>query len=137
MKFQLKKVFFLVIFLIAVPPATAETSRMSALIGLWQAVDPEDGSLQTLSIIRASSNTARILIHDSHFTLCNGDLGLGEGNGHLTNPRQLMVPDYKVTCFPSGLSKGGATSFTLDRDGALNRTLAPPSPGITYYRTGR
>lgn len=127
----------LLIVLITVPPAIAETSRMSAWIGIWQAVDPEDGSLQTLSITRTSPNSAVVLIHDSHFTLCNGDLGLGQGNGNLINPRQLDVPDYKVTCFHSGLTKGGGTSFTLERDGALRRTLAPPSPGITYYRIGR
>ena len=112
----------------------AAPANLGRFIGSWQAVDPEDGSLQNLTISRNDNGTVQLLVHDSYFALCEGDRGLGQGTGVLTHPRTLTFTDYTLTCFPSGRSKGGPTTFTLERDGALKRTLAPPSPSITYFR---
>ncbi len=112
----------------------AAPSKLSRFVGAWQAVDPEDGSLQTLTISRHDNGTVNLLVHDSYFALCDGDRGLGQGTGVLSQPRTLNVADYRLTCFPSGTTKSGPTTLTLNRDGTLTRVLAPPSPSITYFR---
>ncbi len=115
----------------------ASPSNIGPFIGAWQAVDPEDGSLQTLTISRNDDGTAHLLIHDTYFALCNGDRGLGHGTGLLSQAKTLSVSDYRLTCFSSGISKGGPTTLTLNRNGTLTRILAPPSPVITYFRYSR
>ena len=113
---------------------SAAPSKLGRFIGAWQAVDPEDGSLQTLTITRRDDTSVNVLVHDSYFALCYGDRGLGQGTGVVTQPGTLSVSDYRLTCFPSGTTKGGPTTLTLNRDGTLTRVLAPPSPPITYFR---
>ena len=113
---------------------SASPSKLGKFVGAWQAVDPEDGSLQTLTISRDNSDSANVLVHDSYFALCDGDRGLGQGTGALSQARTLSVSDYHLTCFPGGATKGGPTTLTLNRDGTLTRVLAPPSPPITYFR---
>jgi hypothetical protein len=126
----------LTLLLLASRTATpASPSTLSRFIGDWQAVDPDDGSLQTMTISRnVDGTTVRVLVHDSYFSLCDGDRGLGQGTGVLSPSRTLTVADYRLTCFPSGTTKKGPTTLTLNRDGSLTRVLAPPSPAITYFR---
>ena len=125
----------LTLILLAGATATpAAPSKLGKFIGAWQAVDPDDGSLQTLTISRRDNASANVLVHDSYFALCDGDRGLGQGTGVVTQPGTLSVSDYRLTCFPSGTTKGGPTTLTLNRDGTLTRVLAPPSPHITYFR---
>ena len=125
----------LTLILLAGATATpAAPSKLGKFIGAWQAVDPDDGSLQTLTISRRDNASANVLVHDSYFALCDGDRGLGQGTGVLTQAKTLSVSDYRLTCFPSGTTKGGPTTLILNRDGTLTRVLAPPSPPITYFR---
>jgi len=131
------KIILALALLAGATEAIAAPSYYSRFIGSWQAVDPEDGSLQNLTISRTDNDTVQLLVHDSYFALCDGDLGLGRGTGVVTNSKTLTFPDYALTCFTSGTTKEGPTTFTLQPDGALKRVLAPPSPSITYYRISR
>jgi hypothetical protein len=133
MNTALKKVLTLLL-LAGATAVPASPSKLDRFIGAWQAVDPDDGSLQTLTISRHDNSTVNLLVHDSYFALCDGDRGLGQGTGVIVPPRTLKVADYRLTCFPSGATKGGPTTLTLNRDGTLTRVLAPPSPSITYFR---
>lgn len=133
---SLFKIIFSLSLLAEATAISAAPSNLARFIGSWQAVDPEDGSLQNLTISRNDNGSVQLLVHDSYFALCDGDRGLGQGTGVLTHPRTLTFSDYTLTCFPNGITRGGPTTFTLERDGALKRTLAPPSPSITYYRVG-
>ena len=115
--------------------APASALPMAEFFGIWQGVDPEDGSLQTLTITDAGARRAGILVHDTWFSLCQGELGVGQGTGVLTR-NTLEVADYQLSC-GSGSARGGATRFTRGAHGVLKRVLAPPSPPIVYYRIGR
>ena len=116
--------------------ALAVPGHSREFVGVWQGVDPEDGSLQTVTITETEQRKVRVLVHDTWFTLCGGDRGLGQGLGVWITPRILDVQDYVLTC-QNGETKAGPTRFILGRQGAMQRNLAPPSPAITYYRISR
>ena len=116
--------------------AMAAPGYPTEFTGVWQGVDPDDGSLQTLTITETERRAVQVLVHDTWFTLCGGDRGLGKGLGILISPKILDVQDYALTC-QNGETKAGPTRFTLRPKGVMQRILAPPSPPISYYRISR
>ena len=56
--------------------------RHDALIGLWSGVDNVDGSLRTVSISDPEGDGVfTILAHDTYWSLCAGDRGIGKTTG--------------------------------------------------------
>lgn len=103
-------------------------------VGLWEAVDPDDGGHQALSITDNGDRTVKLLVYDTFFSLCNGDRGIGQGTGIPAPGRSLRSDDFTVTCFATNQTETTPTSFSLNHDGTLFRVRATLSP-IIYHRT--
>lgn len=103
-------------------------------VGFWEAVDSDDGGHQVLSITDYGDGTAKLLVYDTFFSLCNGDRGIGQGTGVPGPGRSLRSDNFTVTCFEMNQTEITPTSFSLNRDGTLLRIRASLSP-VIYHRT--
>jgi hypothetical protein len=103
-------------------------------VDLWEAVDPDDGGHQVLSITDNGNGTGKLLVYDTFFSLCNGSRGIGQGTGVSLPGRSLQSDDFTVTCFETNQTQTTPTTFRLNPDGTLSRVRATLSP-IIYHRT--
>ena len=111
-------------------PATQGEVRQ--LVGLWEAVDQDDGGHQVLSITNNGDGTVKLLVYDTFFSLCDGGRGIGEGTGQPLPGRSLQSDDFTVTCFETNEAQTTPTTFRLDPDGTLFRVRASLAP-IIYH----
>ncbi len=82
----------------------------SYFIGLWQGVDPADGSEVLFSIFKNDDGTFSILGHESSFYVCNNtDKGVVTGTGQIEHG-VLVITDMELQCLPvAGGGTGGTT----------------------------
>ena len=76
-------------------------------IGLWQGVDPLDGSENLISITLNKDGTFNIIGSESYWTFCDGGRGIVKGTGHLIYQGTLdhlgiLEADETLTCFSGG-----------------------------------
>ena len=120
---NVRTVIFLISMLTAVvvsQNSLADDHSFRRFIGLWQAVDPVDGSLSTLSINKLSNDTLHLLYNDTYFYLCNGGRGLGVGNGTRAGRNAIEFSGITYTCEDKKIAPVNIpASFTLDASGAL------------------
>lgn len=117
--------------------ATGNTGSRS-FIGLWEAVDPSDGSLTQRSINCDRDGNCSILGSDSFWVVCGSPRGILRGAGFL-NGGELRVPEFTLTCTEDQRDLVVDTTFIPDR---RNRTLReehvnPNIPTIIFHRTSR
>ncbi len=63
--------------------ATESASEIRRFAGLWEGVDPGDGSLTQRSITCDAEGACEVLGADSFFRLCDGEQGILAGSGTL------------------------------------------------------
>ncbi|MEW6368192.1 MAG: hypothetical protein AB1714_26485 [Acidobacteriota bacterium] len=125
-----------ILLLLTAPAAgAAEQGSIGRFVGLWESVDPDDGSHQVLSITDNGDGTVQLLLYDTFFTLCSGGRAIGQGTAVMRGRRSLRSDDFVVKCFETGESKTTPTSFTRNPDGTLARVRSAPLSPITYHRT--
>jgi hypothetical protein len=115
---------------------TGNIKQFKQFVGLWEAVDPEDGSHQILSITNSEDGSAKLRLFDTYFTLCDGGRAIGEGTVQFIKKRSLRSDDFTVTCFESATTQPVPTTITKNPDGTLTRdreTLAP----LIYHQTSQ
>jgi hypothetical protein len=134
MKHLLVVVFALSALVAIGGPATQ--GEVHQFIGLWEAVDPDDGGHQALSITDNGDGTVMQLVYDTFFSLCNGDRGIGQGTGIPAPGRSLKSDDFTVTCLETNQAQTTPTSFSLNHDGTLFRVRATLS-NLIYHRTSK
>jgi|GEM_PF-599608 hypothetical protein len=119
--------------------ALANDHSLRRFIGLWQAVDPDDGSLSTISIIKLSNDTVHLLYNDTYFYLCNGGRGLGVGNGTRSGRNAIEFSGITYTCEDKKIPPVNIpASFTLDTSGALIEVDEDQNRTQTiFYKTSR
>jgi hypothetical protein len=115
---------------------SATQAEVHQFVGLWEAVDPDDGGHQVLSITDNGDGTVKLLVYDTFFSLCNGGRGIGQGTGQSLAGRSLESEDFTVTCFETNETQTTPTTFRLDPDGTLFRVRTSLSP-IIYHRTSK
>jgi hypothetical protein len=111
-------------------------TREVDLIGLWEGVDPADGSLTQRSITCDAGGACRVLGSDQFFSFCenSGGRGLLAGTGSIENGA-LAVPDFSLTCADGSATPEFFTRFSLDRrNGTLVEDTDGPPPTITFHR---
>lgn len=116
-------------------PATQ--GEIHQFVGLWEAVDPDDGGHQVLSITDNGDGTVKLLIYDTFFTLCNGGRGLGQGTGVPLPGRSLRSDDFTVICFETNQTVPVTRSYSLNPDGTLSSTVRAPLSPIVYHRISK
>lgn len=125
-------------FTVQAPAAENKSaSGINQYVGLWEAVDPDDGGHQILSLTKNSDGKIRILLRDTYFTLCDGsDKGYSQGTGILKPDGSLVSDDLTLTCLETQITKLTPTSFKIDpKYKILLRDRAEPLSDIVYHRT--
>ncbi|WP_027158290.1 hypothetical protein [Methylobacter luteus] len=116
----------------------SEPGNGNSFIGLWEAVDPRDGSHLILSITSNDDGTVKLLVYDTFWTLCNGDRGIAQGTSEVSAEQSLKSDDYAITCFETGDTTVVPIALTRNSDGTLARVgPAPLTPLIIYHRTSK
>jgi len=95
--------FLLVILVALIVTMGAGTARGQSshpqFLGLWEGVDPNDGSKRTISIAdRDGDGTFEVASRDTYWTLCDGDRGLELASGGVRADGVLETAGL-VTCF--------------------------------------
>lgn len=138
MKNILLKVLMLIV-LVASIAGRVQAKGVSDFVGLWEAIDPEDGSHQVLSITNNDDGTVKLLIYDTYFSSCNGGRGLVQVTGKVSAEQSLTVDEFVVTCFTTSKTETLSATFTRNSDGTLtwdrSAEPAPPPPSIIFHKT--
>lgn len=138
MKSQNLIVFVLIMSVFCPVVSEAGNHFSRAFRGLWEAVDPSDGSLTQRSINCDVNGNCRILGSDSFWVVCSSPRGILRGEGFV-DEGTLRVPEFTLTCTEDQRELTVDTTFIPDR---RNRTLReehvnPNIPTIIFHRTSR
>ena len=117
--------------------ACTELNRRSKLSGLWEGIDPGNGSL-TQRQITCEEDNCLVLGSSSFWSFCNSARGLLRGEG-LIDGNDLNVPDFTLTCIEDGRNISVDTTFSLDiRNRELfEKTVNPDINPITFHKVSR
>jgi hypothetical protein len=114
---------------------------LRSFIGLWEGIDPVDGSDSLRSITCSLDLSCEFAATDSVITLCGGGSGFAGGTGGFEGD-ELVFPDAVLTC-PDGASVNLAIRY---EHALLNRTLVETTvvldtdttlPNITFHKVSR
>ncbi len=108
----------------------------SELEGVWSGTDPDDGGLQTWSIVRKGKHY-QVRVSDTYLRTCNGNRGSILGQGTLDDNAQLNA-QVNVQCYSN------PTNETYQKPVALNFSFkwheqgyleASTRSGVTQHKT--
>jgi hypothetical protein len=85
--------------------------------GLWQGVDPTDGSEALRSIIRNRDGTYEVIGSETYFSGCNGGRGIVTANG-LNKDGILTLDKFTLECYGGDKFVGNA-QFTPDKESGI------------------
>ncbi len=107
------------------------------LMGLWQAIDPSDGSVQTMSITcpEDKNEPCEVLLTDTYFALCGG-----EGRGitfiswdrEISKESKVVLKNVELVC-EGGLKFTFTTEVTIHPD-QISRPDLPGPGALNYYK---
>ena len=107
----------------------------SYFIGLWQGIDPNDGSESLRSIVKNDEGTFDIIGTETYFSACGGYPGVIEGTGELEDG--VILCTFNIRCL-GGSTFTGSQEYVPDR---RNNTLLEVSdsgyPTIILHRISR
>ncbi len=115
--------------------------RGSYFIGLWQGIDPIDGSEVLLSISKNDDGTFSTIGHESNFFVCNDtDKGVSTGTGHIESG--VLVTSEIVQCFSANETIGPyPVEYTPDKKKQILNVKYPDDPSdagsIILYRISK
>ncbi|WP_415406137.1 hypothetical protein ACLHDG_10245 [Sulfurovum sp. CS9] len=126
-QFDKKKIGFFTVIVMALlvfssGAVAAETNKL--FNGLWEGVDPDDGSTMQISIIcdKSADGTCRLIARESYIHKCesNGEAGSEgwyEGTGQVAtgNKRRLDVVDWTLHCLEDGHEVHFTSYFIVNR----------------------
>lgn len=115
--------------------------RSSYFIGLWQGIDPVDGSEVLFSIFKNDDGTFSILGHESSFYTCaNTDKGVVTGTGQIVHG-VLAITDMKLQCLQEEDLPPVFYSVEYEPDKTnqilIYKATDPPSEPIILYRISK
>ena len=68
--------------------------------GLWEGIDPDDGSSQKILISGGAGGVFSLVWRESYWTVCDGRRGILEGVGERDpHNRSRLVVQMEITCF--------------------------------------
>lgn len=123
------------------PGGGDNSEKIKRFVALWEAVDPEDGALNVLSITNNNDGTVKLLMYATFFTACNGGRGIVEGTGKVSKKKTLKSKNFAVTCFDDPkLNETLKATFTINPDGTLtwDRSVEqPPHPLVIFHQISK
>jgi hypothetical protein len=120
------------------PLATTASSEPSrSFLGLWQGIDPRDGSGVLYSLAdNDRDGVIEIIGRETFFTGCGGD-GVVNGTG-VVGRGGLLVAEVVLKCRPGPELPATATFQLIPRDDVLILVApAPAAPPITLHRVSQ
>lgn len=129
-------VIFLIISICFTPLAGAKMVKQgTGFIGLWQGVDPLDGSEVFRSITLDENGNFNIIGSETYFSGCGSDRGIVEATGYLENG-VLKTSVYTLTCYEIDKTISVDAEYVRDKEnGTLTEVIGgdfPPPPVILH-----
>ena len=126
----------LVVFsLILVSTAQADVLFKRYFVGLWEGIDPNDGSESQRSITLNTDGTFNITGQEPYTFGCKGERGFVKATGQLVNG-VIISEDFKLFCFNGELSNGSKELRVEYKPNPLNGTLRESYPDIDDFIPG-
>lgn len=102
----------------------------SFFIGLWEGIDPLDGSEVLASITNIDGDdTIEILWRETFYTLCEGDQGIVQGTGTIGEDGILRTDEF-LTCFNKEVTVNGKGVYTPSEKDQLLIITYPENPEL-------
>ena len=76
--------------------ATEKGNRL--FLGIWEGIDPTDGSAQQILISGGDNGVFKLLWYETFWSICEGKRGVTNGTGELADKDTLVV-DIVISCF--------------------------------------
>ena len=133
------KIKFAVIILIFsicfTPLADAKmVNKGAGFIGLWQGVDPLDGSEVLRSITLDENGNFNIIGSETYFSGCGSDRGIVEATGYLDNG-VLITEGYTLKCYESRKTIPVDVEYVRDKEnGTLTEVIGGDFPPVILHR---
>ena len=131
-----KLMMLIVVFSIILASNVNAGSHGRYFTGLWQGIDPNDGSESLRSIVKNDEGTFDIIGTESYFSACNGPSGVVIGTGELEDGDILCT--ITIECIGGPTFEDIEQRYVPDR---LNKTLLEVStsgyPTIILHRISR
>ena len=105
-------------------------------LGLWQGIDPLDGSSQTVEISPGADGGFGLLWAESYWTVCDGRRAVLEGTGETASgDRNTLVFQMAVTCFdPESVPVQDAIRFRIVGQNMLLATVEGVFTDLPFFR---
>ena len=125
-----------VLMLLALAAEAGSKNSGSRFWGLWEGIDPADGSSQQISISDGPDGTFDLLWGESYWTICQGRRGVLNGTGALDpEHRKTLVVQITITCFdPEENILESAVSFELVGKNLLLATDPGAFTDLPFFR---
>ena len=134
----MKRFLFVTSVLVVAALASEAGSRHSGsrFWGLWEGVDPLDGSSQQISISAGAQGSFDLLWGESYWTICEGRRGVLNGIGALhEEDRKTLVAEVTVSCFdPEEVVLETSIHFELVGQNLLLATAPGAFTDLPFYR---
>ena len=110
-------------------------TKVSPFSGLWEGIDPGDGSLTQRQITCTQDGSCLVLGADSLFSFCETNQGILRGQGTIEG-EVLKVPDFTLTCIQDDKEVSVDTTFSLNssHQTLLEKTVEPSISPITFHK---
>jgi len=104
--------------------------------GLWEAIDPLDGSTQQISISDGAEGSFNLLWRESYWTICSGRRGVLNGTGELKpGKRKTLVVQMTITCFdPEEVVVEDSIEFEVEGQNMLLASDPGEFPALPFFR---
>ena len=118
--------------------ACTDQNGRSQFSGLWEGVDPGNGSLTQRQITCEKNNSCFVLGASSFWSFCGSARGLLSGEG-LIEGKELKIPGFTLKCTEGDRQISVDTTFSLDlRNRELfEQTVNPDINPITFNQVSR
>ena len=105
-------------------------------LGLWEGIDPVDGSSQTVEISRGADGGFGLLWAESYWTVCDGRRAVLEGTGQTAaGDRNSLVFQMTITCFdPKSVPVRDEIRFRIVGQNMLLATAEGAFTDLPFFR---
>ncbi len=100
-----------------------------SFLGVWESIDPEDGSGQTMLISGGENSVFSLYLRETYWTVCDGRRGILAGLGeHGPDDKEILVFDVVTSCFDpdEDVSEFTLTFELAGKDILLRGVETPP-----------
>ncbi len=80
--------------------ASANQKGNPLFLGIWEGIDPDDGSAQQILIRGGENGVFNLLWYETFWSVCDGRRGILKGTGELApDGKDILVVDIVISCF--------------------------------------